>query len=196
MATVQLSHTLIVLDSAVCSLSYTLIRAMGSFWLANSRCFVRQIFPGLPSTTSRQYSLNISAELLQTRGFIDGRWVSASSTFPVVDPATGQELAQVSDCGPQQAQEAVSAAYKAFYSWKERIAKVNKLTFFFFPYDGISDVSFMYLHGSQCVDKLILMSTVADRGQRSTNAENSMHNTNTGTVVQKRLQILSRATKP
>lgn len=99
---------------------------MGSFHLANSRCFVRYIFPGLPSMLSRQYSMNISGELLRSQGFINGRWVSASSTFPVLDPATGQELAQVSDCGPQQAQEAVSAAYKAFHSWKTQTAKVNK----------------------------------------------------------------------
>ncbi|GAA6082440.1 succinate-semialdehyde dehydrogenase, mitochondrial, partial [Tachysurus ichikawai] len=72
---------------------------------------------------SRQYSLNITAELLRTQGFINGGWVSSSSMFPVLDPATGQELAQVSDCGPQQAQEAVSAAYTAFYSWKTHTAK-------------------------------------------------------------------------
>ncbi|XP_060778303.1 succinate-semialdehyde dehydrogenase, mitochondrial [Neoarius graeffei] len=100
---------------------------MGSFGLANSRCFVRQVCLGFPSTMSRQYSLNIPAELLQTQGFIDGRWVSASSTFPVLDPATGQELARVSDCGPQQAQEAVRAAYKAFCSWKERTARERSL---------------------------------------------------------------------
>ncbi|KAF7708821.1 succinate-semialdehyde dehydrogenase, mitochondrial isoform X2 [Silurus meridionalis] len=96
---------------------------MGSLFFANSRCFVRQMFPVFPAMLSRQYSLDICTELLRTRGFINGRWVSASSTFPVLDPATGQELAQVSDCGPQQAQEAVSAAYKAFSSWKSQTAK-------------------------------------------------------------------------
>ncbi|TTA40568.1 Succinate-semialdehyde dehydrogenase, mitochondrial [Bagarius yarrelli] len=84
---------------------------------------VKSIFPGFPRMLSRQYSLNISTELLRTQGFINGSWVSASSTFPVLDPATGQELAQVSDCGPQQAQEAVQAAYKAFHSWKTKTAK-------------------------------------------------------------------------
>lgn len=114
---------------------------MGSVCLANSRCFVRQIFPGLPSMLSRQYSLDISAGLLRTQGFINGRWVSASSTYPVLDPATGLELAQVSDCGPQQAQEAVSAAYKAFYSWRTQTAKVNTLKRF---HGVFADVSFSF----------------------------------------------------
>ncbi|KAF4087914.1 hypothetical protein AMELA_G00077070 [Ameiurus melas] len=100
---------------------------MGSFYLANSRYFVRYILPGLPSMLNRQYSMHISGELLRTQGFINGRWVSATSTFPVLDPATGQELAQVSDCGPQQAQEAVSAAYRAFHSWKTQTAKERSL---------------------------------------------------------------------
>lgn len=100
---------------------------MGTFYLANSRYFVRYILPGLPSMLNRQYSMHISGELLRTQGFINGRWVSATSTFPVLDPATGQELAQVSDCGPQQAQEAVSAAYRAFHSWKTQTAKERSL---------------------------------------------------------------------
>ncbi|XP_062847354.1 succinate-semialdehyde dehydrogenase, mitochondrial-like isoform X1 [Trichomycterus rosablanca] len=82
-----------------------------------------EILPGLPSMLSRQYSVNLSAELLRTQGFINGRWVSAASTYPVLDPATGEELAKVSDCGPQQAQEAVGAAYNAFNSWKSHTAK-------------------------------------------------------------------------
>lgn len=117
-------------------------RAMGSFCFTNSRCFVRQIIPRLPYMLRRQYSLNISAELLRTQGFINGRWVSASSTFPVLDPATGKELAQVSDCGPQQAQEAVRSAYEAFNSWKTRTAKVNKLNRFSLVHVGLADISF------------------------------------------------------
>lgn len=127
---------------------FTLISAMGSHCLAHSRCFVRRIFPGLPSMLSRQYSINISAELLRTQGFINGSWVSASATFPVLDPATGKELVQVSDCGPQQAQEAIKAAYNAFHSWKTQTAKVNKLfskSSIYFCYCGISDISFSSL---------------------------------------------------
>lgn len=98
---------------------------MGTFCLMRSGCFLRQVVPGLPAVLHRQYSLDISAALLRTQGYIDGRWVSAPSTFPVLDPATGKELAKVADCGPREAQDAVNAAYKAFYSWKRQTAKVT-----------------------------------------------------------------------
>ncbi|XP_072536182.1 succinate-semialdehyde dehydrogenase, mitochondrial [Salminus brasiliensis] len=98
---------------------------MGSFCLAGGRGFLRQIqiLPGMSSMLSRHYSLHLSGDLLRTQGFISGRWVSAASTFPVLDPATGAELAQVCDCGPREVQDAVSAAYSAFHSWKGQTAK-------------------------------------------------------------------------
>lgn len=72
--------------------------------------------------------MSLSAEiLLRTQGFINGRWVTAASTYTVLDPATGEELARVSDCGPQLAQEAVTAAFNAFHSWKSHTAKVIKI---------------------------------------------------------------------
>lgn len=72
----------------------------------------------------RHYSLDVSAQLLRKEAFIEGRWVSAASTFPVLDPATGEEIAKVSDCGTKEAQDAVNAAYKAFHPWKSHTAKV------------------------------------------------------------------------
>ncbi|XP_059194897.1 succinate-semialdehyde dehydrogenase, mitochondrial-like [Centropristis striata] len=84
---------------------------------------LRQLFPGLPAAMQRLYSLDVSAPLLRTQGYVDGRWVSAASVFPVLDPATGQEIARVSDCGPAEAKQAVDAAFKAFQSWKQRSAK-------------------------------------------------------------------------
>ncbi|KAK1896164.1 Succinate-semialdehyde dehydrogenase mitochondrial [Dissostichus eleginoides] len=77
----------------------------------------------LPATMQRRFSLDVSAPLLRTQGYIDGRWVSAASVFPVLDPATGEEIARVSDCGPAEAKQAVDAAYRAFHSWKLRSAK-------------------------------------------------------------------------
>nr|XP_055066749.1 succinate-semialdehyde dehydrogenase, mitochondrial isoform X2 [Misgurnus anguillicaudatus] len=85
------------------------------------------MFSGLPSMLHRRYSLDISARLLRTEGFIDGRWVSAASTFPVLDPATGKEIARVSDCGTKEAQNAVNAAYKAFHTWKDHTAKERSI---------------------------------------------------------------------
>lgn len=73
----------------------------------------------------RCYTLDVAAPLLRTQAFIDGRWVSADSLFPVLDPATGSELAKVSDCGPAEAKQAVDAAFRAFHSWKHVTAKVR-----------------------------------------------------------------------
>lgn len=95
---------------------------MGSFCLLRSRCLPRQV--GLPLVMHRQYSLDISAQLLRTQGYVNGQWINAPSTFPVLDPATGEEIAKVADCGPAEAKLAVDAAYKAFYSWKQHTAKV------------------------------------------------------------------------
>uniref|UniRef100_A0A8C9XD14 Succinate-semialdehyde dehydrogenase, mitochondrial n=1 Tax=Sander lucioperca TaxID=283035 RepID=A0A8C9XD14_SANLU len=96
---------------------------MSIFCVLRTRCFLRQVFPGLPAAMQRHYSLDVSAPLLRTQGYVDGRWVSAASVFPVLDPATGEEIARVSDCGPAEAKQAVDAAYKAFHSWKQYSAK-------------------------------------------------------------------------
>uniref|UniRef100_A0A4W5NM45 Succinate-semialdehyde dehydrogenase, mitochondrial n=1 Tax=Hucho hucho TaxID=62062 RepID=A0A4W5NM45_9TELE len=94
---------------------------MGSFFFLRSRCLLRPV--GLPFVMHRQYSLDISAQLLRTQGYVNGQWINAPSTFPVLDPATGEEIAQVADCGPAEAKLAVDAAYKAFNSWKQHTAK-------------------------------------------------------------------------
>ncbi|KAM9353253.1 succinate-semialdehyde dehydrogenase, mitochondrial [Symphorus nematophorus] len=96
---------------------------MSTFCVLRTRCFLRQVFPGLPAAMHRQYSLDVAAPLLRTQGYVDGRWISAASVFPVLDPATGKEIARVSDCGPAEAKQAVDAAYKAFGSWKQHTAK-------------------------------------------------------------------------
>ncbi|KAM7421643.1 hypothetical protein PAMA_015681 [Pampus argenteus] len=96
---------------------------MSAIGVLRTRCFLRQVLPGLPAAMQSHYSLDVSAPLLRTQGYVDGRWVSAASVFPVVDPATGQEIARVSDCGPTEAKQAVDAAHKAFQSWKRYSAK-------------------------------------------------------------------------
>ncbi|XP_068425926.1 succinate-semialdehyde dehydrogenase, mitochondrial [Clinocottus analis] len=95
---------------------------MSALGVLRPRCFLRQLVHA-PPAMQRHYSLDVSAPLLRTRGYVDGRWVSAASEFPVLDPATGQEIARVSDCGPAEAKQAVDAAHRAFQSWKRRSAK-------------------------------------------------------------------------
>ncbi|XP_044064476.1 succinate-semialdehyde dehydrogenase, mitochondrial isoform X2 [Siniperca chuatsi] len=101
----------------------TFTPGMSTFCVLRTRCFLRQVFPGLPAAMQRHYSLDVSAPLLRTQGYVDGRWISAASVFPVLDPATGKEITKVTDCGPAEAKQAVDAAYKAFHSWKQYSAK-------------------------------------------------------------------------
>lgn len=101
-----------------------LLPSMSAVGVPRSRRVLQQLLPGLLASMSRHYSLDVPAPLLRTQGYVDGSWISAASVFPVLDPATGQELARVSDCGPAEAKQAVEAAYRAFQSWKRTTAKV------------------------------------------------------------------------
>src|SRR5918999_6495560 len=65
--------------------------------------------------------LNLSAPTTQFIGrprelFIDGKWVPAKSgkTFPVVNPATGDEIAQAAEGDKADIDAAVAAARRAF----------------------------------------------------------------------------------
>lgn len=52
-----------------------------------------------------------------TKLLIGGEWVEAANQLPVFDPASGEILAQVSDAGLAEAEQAVTAASEAFKSW-------------------------------------------------------------------------------
>ena len=60
------------------------------------------------------------------QAYIGGKWKAAAdnSTFPVYNPATGAKLADVSDVGKDDVEEAVFEASRAFQSWKAKTAKV------------------------------------------------------------------------
>lgn len=95
---------------------------MTAFCVRSSRCLLRHLFR--TAAMNRRYTLDVAAPLLRTQSYVDGRWVSAASDFPVVDPCTGQEIVRVSNCGADEARTAVVAAYEAFQSWKQTTAKV------------------------------------------------------------------------
>jgi succinate-semialdehyde dehydrogenase/glutarate-semialdehyde dehydrogenase len=61
--------------------------------------------------------------LLKTDGLIDGTWVAGNARFAVTDPATGQELAQVANLGPADAEAAIAAANQAWPAWRAKTAK-------------------------------------------------------------------------
>src|SRR6266480_203341 len=63
--------------------------------------------------------------LLLDRGFIAGEWVEGVSgaTFPVLNPATGEELAQVPRMGADETRRAIEAAQDAYPAWRATLAK-------------------------------------------------------------------------
>jgi succinate-semialdehyde dehydrogenase/glutarate-semialdehyde dehydrogenase len=70
-------------------------------------------------------------ELWRTQHFIGGEWVGGAATYDVLDPASGEPIAQVARGGRDEAQRAIDAASTAFPSWRtctaaERGAKVRR----------------------------------------------------------------------
>ena len=63
--------------------------------------------------------------LLQTHLFINGEWVDADSkkTFAVINPATGEEISQVSDGGAVETRRAIEVAHAAQKIWSKKTAK-------------------------------------------------------------------------
>jgi succinate-semialdehyde dehydrogenase / glutarate-semialdehyde dehydrogenase len=63
--------------------------------------------------------------LLLERAYVGGEWVEADdrATFPVVDPATGGELARVPRLGATETRRAIAAARDAYPRWRSALAK-------------------------------------------------------------------------
>ncbi|PKS10094.1 hypothetical protein jhhlp_001844 [Lomentospora prolificans] len=55
-----------------------------------------------------------NTSLLKDAGFVGGKWVSGSKTFPVYDPATSQVIANIADLGVESFKEAINHANTAF----------------------------------------------------------------------------------
>lgn len=60
--------------------------------------------------------------LLKTQALIDGAWVGAPA-MPVIDKASGEEIAKVPDLGVSETRDAIAAAERAFPSWSKLLAK-------------------------------------------------------------------------
>ena len=58
--------------------------------------------------------MNAQSTTFPTAALIDGKWITSSKTFPVLDPATGEKLADVPDLNADDARRAIDAAHKAF----------------------------------------------------------------------------------
>ena len=62
-------------------------------------------------------------ELFREAAYIDGQWVTASKTFPVENPATGEIIANVPDLGASETRQAIEGANRAFPAWSKKTAK-------------------------------------------------------------------------
>jgi len=64
-------------------------------------------------------------DLLRQAAFIDGHWVVGDRVIDVTSPATGARLGGVPDLGAEAAQRAVTAADRAFKSWRTLSGKAR-----------------------------------------------------------------------
>jgi len=64
-------------------------------------------------------------DLFQTGYLADGRWQRCAATFDVLNPATGEVIAQVARAGKSETEQAIAAAEKAFPAWRQKTAKAR-----------------------------------------------------------------------
>jgi succinate-semialdehyde dehydrogenase/glutarate-semialdehyde dehydrogenase len=67
--------------------------------------------------------MNMIFKKYPAAALIDGQWVTTAKTFPVTDPATGEEIAKVPDLGAKDAERAIDAASRALPAWSGKTAK-------------------------------------------------------------------------
>jgi succinate-semialdehyde dehydrogenase/glutarate-semialdehyde dehydrogenase len=62
--------------------------------------------------------------LLKTKAYVDGEWIDADSgeTLPVLNPATGDTIAEIAKCGAAETRGAIAAAEQAFVTWSKTSA--------------------------------------------------------------------------
>ena len=66
--------------------------------------------------------MKIHPELLATQSYVNGQWLESDKRFDVHNPATRDVVAQVADCGPDVAEQAVAAAKAALPAWRAKSA--------------------------------------------------------------------------
>ncbi len=62
-------------------------------------------------------------DVLQTHALLDGTWIAGPARFDVIDPATGEKLADVPLLGASEADAAIAAAAIALPPWRARTAR-------------------------------------------------------------------------
>ncbi len=63
--------------------------------------------------------------LLKTQAYIDGKWIDADSgeTHAVINPATGDTIAEIAKCGTAETRRGIEAAERAQKEWRARTGK-------------------------------------------------------------------------
>ncbi|MCF8168046.1 MAG: NAD-dependent succinate-semialdehyde dehydrogenase [Rhodoferax sp.] len=64
---------------------------------------------------------------MKTDSLINGQWLAGHTRFDVLDPATGQKLADVANMGPEQAHAAIDAATAAWPAWRAKTGKERSI---------------------------------------------------------------------
>ena len=67
------------------------------------------------------------AALLKTDAWINGQWVGSQTRFAVINPATGEELAQVANVGVSDVNAAITAAEAALPAWRALTGKERSI---------------------------------------------------------------------
>jgi len=62
---------------------------------------------------------------LKTDLFIDGHWVKGAGSLPVMNPSTGQLIADIATADQEQCDAAVTAAYNAFPAWAKTAPRLR-----------------------------------------------------------------------
>jgi succinate-semialdehyde dehydrogenase / glutarate-semialdehyde dehydrogenase len=80
---------------------------------------------GIDYRLSVAVETRIAPELLRTQAYVDGAWIDGDSgeTLAVVDPATGDTIADVPRLGAAETRRAIEAAARAFPTWSGMLAK-------------------------------------------------------------------------
>ncbi|MFS2154921.1 NAD-dependent succinate-semialdehyde dehydrogenase [Rhizobium sp. Rhizsp42] len=60
-------------------------------------------------------------DLIERRAFLNGAWAARGETLYVIDPATGEQFAEVAACSLEDADAAVDAARNAFVDWRDKL---------------------------------------------------------------------------
>ena len=87
-------------------------------------CNIARSFHLLRNTRTFATTSNCAASnLIKDKALINGQWVTSSDTFNVTNPANGNIITTVPDCGKEETEKAIDHAYEAFQSWRWTTAK-------------------------------------------------------------------------